>query len=324
MDYLYYIFILLIFLAVVLALEGGYLFWNSYSGPEARRIERRLRAMSAGGHGGTEVALVKDRVLSNLPMVHQALMRIPRAHQFDRFLMQAGSTLTVSRFFAVTAGLSFLGFGLPLLFRLPFFVSILGAAAGAVFPFMRLNWAKQKRLRRLEEQLPEALDLMSRALRAGHAFPSALQMAGTEIPEPMAGEFRMVFDEINFGISVKDALLNLATRVPSADLRYFVIAVIIQRETGGNLAELLDNISALIRARFKLLGQIRVLATEGRMSAWVLTLLPICTALVINLLNPEFMSVLWSDPAGIKMVGAAAFMMVFGIFWMWRIVKIRV
>ncbi|HET6757045.1 MAG TPA: type II secretion system F family protein [Burkholderiales bacterium] len=324
MDFLYYGFILLIFVAAVLALEGVYLVWNSSRGPEARRIERRLRAMSAGSHVGSEVALIKDRVLSNLPALHQTLMRIPRAQQFDRFLIQAGSTLTVSRFIGVSAGLAFLGFALPLLLRLPFLFSLTGAVIGGSLPFIRLTWAKNRRMRKLEEQLPEALDLMSRALRAGHAFPSALQMAGTEIAEPMAGEFRIVFEEINFGISVKDALMNLATRIPSADLRYFVIAVIIQRETGGNLAELLDNIAALIRARFKLMGQIRVLATEGRLSAWVLTLLPIGTGLVINLLNPEFMSVLWSDPAGLKMVGFAGFMMVFGIFWMWRIVKIRV
>ena len=176
----------------------------------------------------------------------------------------------------------------------------------------------------IELQLPDALDLMARAMLAGHAFPSGVQMVGNEMPEPVAGEFRIVFDEINFGISVQDALTNLATRVPSTDLRYFVISVLIQRETGGNLAELLSNISALIRARLKLLGAVRVLSAEGRLSALILTVLPFALAGVINFINPKFLSVLWTDPAGLKVSGGALFIMLLGIFWMWRIIKIRV
>ena len=149
-------------------------------------------------------------------------------------------------------------------------------------------------------------------------------MVADESQEPIASEFRTTFEEINYGISVKDALLNLATRVPGTDLRYFVIAVLIQRETGGNLIELLGNISALMRARFKLLGTIRVLSAEGRLSAWILTLLPIATALMINLVNPGFMEILWTDETGLKLLRTVMVMMVFGIFAMWRIVKIRV
>jgi len=165
---------------------------------------------------------------------------------------------------------------------------------------------------------------MGRAMLAGHAFPSALKMVGDEMPEPVAGEFRIVFDEVNYGISVQDALTNLATRVPSTDLRYFVISVLIQRETGGNLAELLANISALIRARLKLLGAVRVLSAEGRLSAWILTILPFVLAAVINFVNPNFLSLLWTDPVGKKMVGFMLAIMVLGIFWMWRVIKIRV
>jgi len=166
--------------------------------------------------------------------------------------------------------------------------------------------------------------LMARAMKAGHAFPSALQMVGSEMPDPIAFEFKIVFDEINYGISTQEALVNLTSRVPSTDLSYFVIAVLIQRETGGNLAELLGNISALIRARLKLLGTVRVLSAEGRLSAWILTLLPFGLGFVLQLMNPKFLSVLWTDPVGIKMVGVAASLMVVGIFAMWRIIKIRV
>ena len=149
-------------------------------------------------------------------------------------------------------------------------------------------------------------------------------MVGSESSEPIASEFRITFDEVNYGVALDDALLNLATRVPSIDLRYFVIAVLLQRDTGGNLAELLANLSSLIRARFKLFGTIRVLSAEGRLSAWVLSLLPFVAAGLMSLVNPKFMSILWTDPAGLTLVWVAAGMAVFGIFWMWRIVKIRV
>jgi tight adherence protein B len=179
-------------------------------------------------------------------------------------------------------------------------------------------------MRLFERQIPEALDLMGRALRAGHAFPTAVKMVGDEMPEPIAKEFRILFDETNFGVPQNDALMRLADRVPVDDLRYFVIAVMIQRESGGNLAELLDNIAAIVRARLKLLGEVRTLSAEGRMSAWVLGLLPFGVAAMINIVNPEFMTVLWTDPMGLRMVGGALLMMAFAVWWMRKIIKIRV
>jgi tight adherence protein B len=176
----------------------------------------------------------------------------------------------------------------------------------------------------IDQQLPDALDMMSRALRAGHAFPSALKMVGDEMPDPIAAEFRIAFDEINFGVAQKDALLNLATRVPIPDFRYFVIAVLIQRETGGNLAELLDNIAAIVRGRHKLAGTIRVLSAEGRLSAWILCVLPFALGLAIFLINREFIQVLWTDPLGWRLVVVAAVLMAIGVFWMRNIVRIRV
>jgi len=165
---------------------------------------------------------------------------------------------------------------------------------------------------------------MSRALKAGHALPSGLQMVGDEAQDPIAGEFRIVHDEINYGVAVPTALLNLAHRVPSTDMRYFVIAVLIQREAGGNLTEVLGKISALIRERLRLLGRVRALSAEGRMSGWVLGLLPFAVGGIINLINPKFMSVLWTDPMGLKLIYAALGMMTLGALWMRKIIKIRV
>ena len=149
-------------------------------------------------------------------------------------------------------------------------------------------------------------------------------MVGDEMSAPIGSEFRILFDEINYGINLQDAMLNLVSRMPSTDLRYFVVAVLIQRETGGNLAELLDNISTIVRSRLKLQGHIRTLSAEGRLSAWILSLLPFGTGLLINFINPRFMSVLWTDSAGLRLVWGALFLMAFGIWWMSRIIRIRV
>jgi len=322
MDYLYYLFVVLAFLAVVLFFEGMYLAWNAYKGPEAKRIEKRLQAMSAGvSH---QNSLVKQRLLAQTPAVERLLLQIPRIHQLDRIILQSGLNFSVAGFIGLILLAAAGGVVVTSLIGLPVFVVLAVGVVCGLAPVFYLLGAKHKRIIIIEQQLPDALDLMARAMTAGHAFPSALQMVGSEMPEPIAAEFRIVFDEINYGIPAQEALINLTVRVPSTDLSYFVIAILIQRETGGNLAELLGNISGLIRARLKLLGTIRVLSAEGRLSAWILTLLPFALGFVLQIINPEFLSVLWTDPVGLKMVGIALFMMMVGIFAMWRIIKIRV
>lgn len=317
-------FILVTFVAVVLLIEGAYLLWNDTKGPEVERLEKRLRSLSAGQHGTELGSLLKQRNLSDTPWVDRLLLALPRVSSLDRLLVQAGASMTVSRFILVTLLAGAATFLLLLVLRAPFFFTVIMAAIAMMVPLLLALRMRSKRLNKFDEQLPEALDLLSRALRAGHAFPSGMQMVATEAADPIASEFQITFEEINYGVSVGDAMLNLATRVPSIDLRYFVISVLLQRETGGNLSELLDNLSNLIRERFKLLGKIRVLSAEGKLSAYILIGLPFVTAAMIFLVNPQFMSVLWTDPAGLSMVFAAVIMMILGAFWMWRIVKIRV
>jgi tight adherence protein B len=245
-------------------------------------------------------------------------------HRLERLLQQAGTSISVSHLLLkmfLAAGAA--GIATAML-HAPLWAQLAAAlCAGAYFP-VRLHFARRARLQAFDQQLPDALDLLGRALRAGHAFSSGLGMVASESHEPIAAEFRITFDEVNFGLSVHAAMLNLAARVPSTDLRYFVIAVLLQKNTGGNLAELLANLSALIRARFKLLGTVRVLSAEGRLSAWVLSILPFAAAALLNLINPKFMSILWTDPAGMQLIGIALAMATLGILWMWRIVKIRV
>lgn len=323
MDYLYYLFIALVFLAVFLLLEGGYLVWHASQGPEARRVRERLQAISVG-HERKDAVLLKQRLLSQLPAMHHLLLQWPHIHHLDRFLAQSGMPLMVGRFLGYTVASGLGGLACAAWMELPFVLIAVFAAVGGMMPYLLVANARNKRLLLIEQQLPEMIDLMAHALKAGHAFPGALQMAATEGAEPSAGEFRQVFEEVNFGVSMQHALMNLATRVPITDLRFFVIAVLIQRESGGNLAELLEKISELIRSRLALLGKVRVLSAEGRLSAWILSCLPFFMALLLNIVNPGFMSVLWTDPIGPKIIGIALGMMALGVFVISRIIKIRV
>jgi tight adherence protein B len=269
MDYLYLIFLVSAFFAVVLLLEAGYTAWNASRGPEARRIQHRLQAMSAGSTVSAESSIVKQRLLSEMPTLERQLMRIPRLQHVDRLLVQSGLNWSVAQFLGLTLLVMGVALFAGLMLHFYWLFILLGMAVVATLPYLHVLKARNKRIHTIEGQLPDVLELMSRALRAGHSFPSSLEMVATEAPNPIAAEFKTTFDEVNYGIPMQDALVNMSTRIASADLRYFVIAVLIQRETGGNLAELLDNLAKLMRERFKLLGHIRVLSAEGRLSAWI-------------------------------------------------------
>jgi tight adherence protein B len=315
----------LVFVAVLLLLEGLYLIWRSYKGPEAKQIEKRLRALSASSDSTAQAQVLKQRMLSDVPVLERLLLSFPRAHHLDRFILQAGLEWTVSRLllscgaFGVTGFLAVVG----LLHQTPLLGLVAAALLGAM-PLLWVQFMRSRRLARLEQQLPEALDLVVRALRSGHSFPSGLQMISEEMAEPIANEFRIVSDEVNFGVSLPQALTNLSERIPLTDLRYFVVAVMIQRDSGGNLTEVLSNLSGLIRERLKLMSKVKVLSSEGRLSAWILVLMPFGLAAVMNFTNPKFMSTLWTDPIGITVVKYMLGLMAIGVLIMRKIVRIRV
>jgi tight adherence protein B len=323
MDTAYYLFAVMTFAVVVLSIEGLYLWLSSRKG--SKRIEKRLTSMSfdLGSQDGP-ASIVKERMLGPSPAVDRFLRRIPQVVAFDRTLQQSGKEWTAAQFIGYTAAIFFGTLIAASFLPFPQIVGLVAAGFAAVIPAQIVLHARAKRMKKFEEQLPEAADLMSRALRSGHAFPSALQMVGTEMPEPIATEFRIAFDEINFGIGMNKALQNMTTRMPLADLRYFVIAVLIQRESGGNLAEILGSISSIIRQRLALLSRVRVLSAEGKLSAWILGGLPFATGAMMMIVNPGFLNVLFTDPVGIKMVGGALVLMALGIVWMRKIIKIRV
>lgn len=315
----------LAFLAGALLFEGIYLLWIQHAGLEAQSLQRRLRVLSGEFREEQALKLLRRSAQDQGSWLERLLTRMPRIENLQQMINQAGSTMTVSRFTMLSlllAGTTAMLTGLVL--RPPVWFGIGATLLLGLSPYIWISGKRRKRLQRIEMGLPDAVDLISRAMRAGHAFPTALQLVGAEMVGPTAGEFRSCSEEITFGVPVESALQNLAKRAPSDDVRFFVIAVLLQRETGGNLAELLRNISSLIRERMHLMGKVKVLSAEGKLSAYVLVGLPFSVALVMNLANPKFMSPLWTDPAGIKLIYACVMLMTVGVFWMWRIIKIRV
>jgi tight adherence protein B len=198
------------------------------------------------------------------------------------------------------------------------------AALGFALPFIVLRQKRVMRLRKFEEQFPEALDLIARSLKAGHAFASGLKMAADEIEDPVGPEFRKTFDEQNFGLPLKDALENLTRRVPLLDVRFFATAVLIQRDTGGNLAEILENLAHVVRERFKILRQVRVYTAHGRFTGYVLLGLPVGLAIALSFINPEHMNLLFRESMGKQMLMGAAVMQTIGYFWIRKVIKIEV
>jgi len=207
--------------------------------------------------------------------------------------------------------------GLPVALVLPAWLDL------GSLPWIHAVRITRRRVAQIQEQLGDAVDLIARALRAGHALASALRMVADQAPAPISREFASVCEQIGFGVPADEALREMATRSRSEDLRYFVIAVLLQRETGGNLAELLDNIAAMVRQRQQLRQSVRALSAEGRLSAWILSILPFALAGAIAVINPELLSLLWTDPAGRAMSASALLMMVTGILVMRRLIRVR-
>lgn len=318
------VFLVLAFVATVLLIEGLYLLWNATRSADARKIEQRLQVLAAGAAANPEASILKQRMLSGVPRLQRLVLSLPRVHGLDRMIEQSGMRITVTRLIVASLGLPLLPLAAGLALPVPLLGVVAAALVMALLPLLYVMSRRAKRLARVDRQLPDALDLICRALRAGHAFSAGLQMVGEEMADPIGSEFRMTHEEINFGVSLQQALMNLAARIPSTDVRYFVIAVLIQRDSGGNLTEVLGNLSALIRERFKLFEKVRVLAAEGRLSAWILGLLPFALAGVINVINPSFMQVLWTDPWGMRMIGMALTCEALGVLWMRQIIRIHV
>jgi len=199
-----------------------------------------------------------------------------------------------------------------------------GALLGFFIPYAYASYRRTKRFQRFEEKFPEAIDTLARAVRAGHAFTTALEMIANEVAEPVASEFRQLYEEQKFGLPVRDALMNLAERIPLVDVKFFVTAVMLQRETGGNLAEILDNLSYVIRERFKILRQVRVHTAQGRLTMVLLMALPPTIVVIMQVINPGFIHPLFADPIGHALIVGGITLQTLGYFFIRRIIRIQV
>jgi tight adherence protein B len=316
----------LVFLFSLFLVLGAYLLATHGTDAKRARLQKRLsEALLHSAHTeDMEVVLARNELMSEIPWLNRSLVRMQAALQLKRMLDQADLHITPSRLimFSGMAGL------LAALAASVISVSILlmlgaGLLAAAV-PFVHVWWKRKKRFDAFLELLPDALDLMSRALSAGLAFSEALHMDSDEMPEPIATEFRKTYEEQYLGLSLKLALENLSQRIPLLDLRMCVTAVMIQRETGGNLAEILEKVAYTIRERFRIMGDLKTLTTSSRMSAWLLCGLPIFVTIVITVMNPEYMDILWKDHRGHYLIATAMFLQVTGMLIVRKILRIKI
>lgn len=314
-------------LVLLLAL-GGMTLVRRMGDRSGRAVRERLDALAMALPDADPQDLSADIVrrssMSDVPLLHSLLSRTHWAHTLGDLIHQGRSPANPGSYLLLCLLLGVCGLYVGLL--LTDGVLLLGVcvAGPAWMPFWWLRRRKAKRMGRFQEQLPEALDLVARAMKAGNTFAGGLRMVADEFDNPIGGEFRVTMEEINFGVSVEEAMQNLQNRVDCDDLKFFVVSVNVQRETGGNLAEIVGNIATLVRERFKLQGRVRVLSAEGRLSAWILLALPFLISGVLYLLNPEYMTTLFTTETGRTLIQGALVSMGLGVLVIRRMIKIKV
>ena len=299
---------------------------------QARMLRQRLATVkeAAAHEPNEELALLRDEMLSKIPALDNLLRRSSRISNLQPFLEQANLKIRAGNILmlCLVSGLALAVAGFLMAASLTRNQALLFATAGLViggfFPYSYASYRRTKRFQKFEELFPEAIDTLARAVRAGHAFTTALELIANELSEPVASEFRKLFEEQKFGLPVRDALMNLAERMPLVDVKFFVTAVMLQRETGGNLAEILDNLSYVIRERFKIMRQVRVYTAQGRLTMLLLMGLPPVIVVTMLLTSPAFIRPLFVDPIGHVLVVAGIVLQTLGYFVIRKIIQIQV
>jgi len=289
-----------------------------------RRIELRLHEVSQPVVEDTGATVVKNTATGPVPMIDRALAATSAGKGLAVLIEQSGVSTTPSAIVMISLGVSAVLAGCAAIFIHQPVAAVLAGVLGLFSPYGFLMQRRSSRLKKFEEQFPEALDLMSRAIRAGHAFQTALGMVGDELPTPVGPEFKKTFDRQNFGLPVRDAMNEMADRVAILDVRFFVTAVAIQRETGGNLAEILDNLAHVVRERFKIRRQVRVHTAHGRFTGYVLLALPAALGVALSFISPEHMALLFRERMGQMMLVGAMVLQTIGFIWIRQVIKIEV
>jgi tight adherence protein B len=317
-----------IFLSIILFVEGAYYCYHQYLNPRNRNLKRRLRGESGKPQdlqkSNEAAGILRQRKMSDLPWLQDLLLSMKNLGGLEKLLQQANSQMSLGMFFLLSGALGGGGLAIATLKDYGLFPAMGLALCGLAIPWLYIKRKRKQRFKEFERQLPEALDLMARALRAGHAFSVGMKMIGDEFPDPIGPEFNRTVEEISFGIDVPQAMGNLNDRVISTDLKFFVTALVVQRETGGNLAEIIEAISRLIRQRFELLGRVKALSAEGRMSGIILFLMPIVMAVVLWVMNESYMRILFEDELGQMMALGSGLLMIVGAYVMKNMCDIKV
>lgn len=315
------------FVAALALVQGLYMLWQSLNVERTVRVNRRLRSLSAGGVNREQALdLLRQRAFSDMPALNRLLLRIPRMHAVDRMLEQAGMDITVSRYMLIQFILSMILLVVLLLFTPgnPFVVVPVALIAGFFVPYLYVMRERRKRLDLLSSQLPDAMDFLARSMRAGNPFTASLRNAADQLHEPIASEFRTTFEEMNFGLDVERAMIDLGARVGNDELQYFITAVLIQRTTGGNLAEVLNRIANVMRSRETTRREVRILAAEMKYSANVLIALPFVVAGALTITNPSYLATLFESELGLVIIGIQLLLMATGFAVVQKMVDIRV
>jgi len=310
---------------VTLALATSFIFFFVESPLARRKMMTRLSALQEASIRSEDLPdVLRKELLSDMPIFNRILATAPGIRDLRLCLEQASIKMQVGTFVLICVASMLFAFVVTLLMGLPAFLTFGISVLAGTIPFIVAFTMRQRRFDKFEEQFPEAMDLLGRAVRAGHAFTTGFELIGKELPDPLGEEFRMAFQQQSLGLPLKDSLGNLALRMPLPDVRIFVSALQIQRESGGNLAEILDIMSHIIRERFKLRRQVRIYTAEGRLSMYMLTAIPIVAFLGLELLQPEYLRPMLTDPRGHLGLGVAVVLQVIGYFVISRIIKIKI
>jgi tight adherence protein B len=317
--------ILIFTVTFVLVVSGFYLL--VYAPTERNKLRRRIELakldIASTSPDSAEARLLRTEILSGNPFFHQLLRNFPGIGKLHLFVQQSSSDITVGMLMTLTLACGWLVFLLCLLFSVALVVSLIFGLLAAAIPFLYIAIKRQRRFLKFEESFPDAIDLLGRSVRAGHAFTSGLEFIAKEMPAPVSEEFQRVYEQQNLGLPLRDAFDNLMRRVPLTDVRIFVTALMIQRDSGGNLAEILDTLAQVIRDRFKLMRQIRVYTAQGRVSLYLLVAIPPAMGFMLYLLNPEYISSLFTDPMGIRFLVVGIALQIIGYFVIRKITQPR-
>ncbi|WP_432473195.1 type II secretion system F family protein [Amphritea sp. HPY] len=318
------IFLAMVFVAVFLLMMGLAVPVFGESQKTRSRLRKRIKEMAPEADANAITVLLRKKYLNSLSPLERSLESLPGMETLSDTIEKAGYNIRAYQLVLWIQLIAIIAMGLCwLLTRSGTMVAIIGLLTVAI-PIFKIIHAKRQRIALFEEQLPDAIDVMKRAVKAGHPFSEALHLVGDEMDGPVAHEFKLTFADLNYGNDLRRAMLGLLARVPSVTVMVLVSSILIQKDTGGNLAEILEQIARVIRSRFKFQRRVKTLSAEGRLSAWILVLVPFVLFIAISVTNPGYLPMLLKDPTGIQLVIAASVAMVIGIFWIRKILRVDV